>query len=204
MPTSAAEKAPEMASLINDIEAGVSTNSIIRKNPKFAFRSRDIDALRVQLTNEEYKYKNRPIEVVYLWGEPGTGKTRSIYEQHGAENVYRITDYPRSGLRFDGYNRSQDVLVFEEFYSDKVPINQMLNLLDIYPLELPARYDNKVACYTKIYIVSNIPLEQQYKFEQKEMPATWTAFRRRIHRIEHMTKKEESWTQQTLDFDSKL
>lgn len=44
----------------------------------------------------------------------------------------------------------------------------MLNYLDIYPLMLPARYGDKVACYETVYIVSNWSLEQQYETVQKE------------------------------------
>lgn len=54
------------------------------------------------------------------------------------------------------------MLVFEEFHSE-IPISAMLNYLDIYPLMLPARYHDRIACYTEVYITSNIPLEDQYR-----------------------------------------
>ena len=57
----------------------------------------------------------------------------------------------------------------------------MLNYLDIYPLSLPARYNDKTACYTKVYITSNLPLEKQYWGEQWDRPETLRAFLRRIH-----------------------
>ncbi len=85
------------------------------------------------------------------------------------------------GISFDGYN-GQDVLVFEEFNS-QVPIEDMLNYLDIYPLHLPARYNDRVACYTKVYLTSNLPLEKQYRAEQWDRPETWRAFLRRIHNV---------------------
>ena len=85
------------------------------------------------------------------------------------------------GISFDGYH-GQEVLVFEEF-SGQVPIEDMLNYLDIYPLSLPARYNDKTACYTTVYITSNLPLEKQYRGEQWDRPETWRAFLRRIHNI---------------------
>jgi hypothetical protein len=63
----------------------------------------------------------------------------------------------------------------------------MLNYLDVHPLNLPARYSNRQACYTKVYITSNIPLEKQYKNVQYDEPATWAAFLRRIHHIVEFT-----------------
>lgn len=38
----------------------------------------------------------------------------------------------------------------------------LLNYLDGHPLTVQCRYQNKVACYTKVYITSNIPLRSQY------------------------------------------
>ena len=61
-----------------------------------------------------------------------------------------MTNYRASkGISFEGYH-GQEVLVFEEF-SGQIPIEDMLNYLDIYPLSLPARYNDKTACYTKVY-----------------------------------------------------
>ena len=92
------------------------------------------------------------IIVTYIYGKTGCGKTRSIYEKHGAKNICRITNYKGSrGINFDSYSSLHDVLVFEEFHS-QVPIGDMLNYLDIYPIMLPCRYNDKVACYTKVYI----------------------------------------------------
>ncbi len=64
----------------------------------------------------------------------------------------------------------------------------MLNYLDICPLFLPSRYTNKVACFTKIYITTNIPLEKQYKQVQDDEPDTWQALMRRIHKVYKLDK----------------
>jgi len=89
------------------------------------------------------------------------------------------------GVFFDGYS-GQDVLVFEE-YNSQIPIEEMLNYLDIYPLNLPARYNDKVACFTAAYITSNIPLHFQHKEIQTNRPETWKAFLRRIHKVVEYT-----------------
>ena len=38
----------------------------------------------------------------------------------------------------------------------------MLNHLDGYPLLLPCRYFNRQACFTKVFIITNIPPDAQY------------------------------------------
>ena len=59
----------------------------------------------------------------------------------------------------------------------------MLNYLDIYPLTLPARYTDRVACYTTVYITSNVPLSEQYMDIQRYQLETWRAFLRRVQNI---------------------
>ena len=179
LPAEAEETSPKMFQLLQDVEDGISTVEIIRSNPGFAFKSRDIDALRETLTAEQFESAKRDVKVYYLFGETGTGKTRGIYERHPAADICRITDYNgKNGVRFDAYH-GQSVLVFEEFHS-QIPVNAMLNYLDVYPLKLPARYNDRTACYTTVYITSNIPLEQQYPEIQRNKLETWRAFLRRI------------------------
>ncbi len=182
LPNEASEKSPKMAQLMQDVKDGYSTTEIIENDPSFAFKINDIDALREKLFFERFRKENRPVKVNYLYGDSGTGKTRSIYEKHPPEDVYRITDYSgQSGARFDDYH-GEPVIVFEEFHS-QVPISAMLNFLDIYPLRLPARYRDRVACFDTVYITSNIPLEQQYQEIQRKELETWHAFLRRIHSV---------------------
>ena len=182
IPPERAEKHPEMFRLVQNIRDGMTTTEIIDDNPAMAFRVRDIDLLRQTLTAEKYAVENRPLQVSYLYGASGAGKTRSIYETHDPRSIYRVTNYRAArGVSFDGYH-GQEVLVFEEF-SSQIPIEDMLNYLDIYPLALPARYNDKTACYTMVYITSNLPVEKQYRSEQWDRPETWRAFLRRIHTV---------------------
>lgn len=182
LPSECEEKDPKMFRLLQNVKDGLSTTEIIDDTPSFAFKSRDIDVLRETYLSERYRTQNRDITVTYLFGASGTGKTSGIYAKHPASEICRITDYNgKNGVRFDAYHE-QDVLVFEEFNS-QIPIEAMLNYLDIYPLMLPARYTDRTACYTKVYITSNLSLSEQYIFERRNRPETWKAFVRRIHHV---------------------
>lgn len=182
LPSESEEKDPRKYQLLQDVREGLTTTEILERNPSYALRTREIDALRDKLTYDQHKDKNRTVEVIYLFGASGTGKTSSIYKNHPASEICRITDYGRrDSTRFDAYH-GEDVLVFEEFNS-QIPIEMMLNYLDIYPLHLPARYSDRLACYTKVYITSNLPLHEQYKAEQLSRPETWNAFLRRISKV---------------------
>lgn len=180
LPTEREERSPAMTKLLQDVKDGVATVDILEETPGFAFKVKDIETLRETVTAAKYRSQMRKLTVYYLSGASGVGKTYGIYQAHPAEDICRITNYgDKNGVRFDAYH-GQPVLVFEEFHS-QIPIESMLNYLDIYPLELPARYYDRVACYTTVYITSNISLEEQYPEIQRGKPETWRAFLRRIH-----------------------
>lgn len=168
----------DLADLYDAIKAGQSNFEIIENNPEYMMCLDKIERARQTIMENKYKSTFRELDVTYVTGKTGTGKTRGVMEKYGYENVFRVTDYLHP---FDNY-KQQDVVVFEEFRSS-LKIQDMLNYLDGYPLELPCRYTNKIACYTKVYIISNIRFEQQYEQVQQDYNETWQAFRRRVKKI---------------------
>lgn len=166
----------DLDELYSMIESGMSTYEIISQQPSHMEKINIIERVRQILVQEAGKTEFRNLIVTYIFGATGTGKTRYVMEQYGYESVFRVTDYSHP---FDNY-LGQDVVCFDEF-SSNLRIQDMLNYLDGYPLELPCRYSNKWACYSKVYIISNIELKFQYSNVQVENPEVWQALLRRIH-----------------------
>lgn len=160
------------------IQDGASNAKILRELPSALFHVPSIEAARQTLLEEQYRTQYRQMHVEYMFGKTGVGKTRGIMEKYGYENVCRTLNYAHP---FDNY-ACQDVLLLDEFRSS-LPISDMLNFLDGYPLMLPCRYSDKVACFTKVFVVSNISFEKQYPNIQVTEPETWEAFKRRFHAI---------------------
>lgn len=169
----------DLADLFDRIRSGASNYEILEESPEYMFHIDKIERARQVIKEEEFKEKFRKLTVTYIWGRTGIGKTRYVMEKYGYTNVYRVTDYAHP---FDGY-RGEDVIVFDEFRG-QLKIYEMLNYLDGYPLELPCRYANKQACYTKVYLISNIPFDQQYPDVKTKEPETWLALKRRIHKFQ--------------------
>ena len=163
------------------VEAGASDGEIMRAYPSSMNHLKNIEQARQTLLEEKYGVDWRTVEVTYIWGETGVGKTRSVVEKYGYKNVFRVTNCTHP---FDGY-KGQDVILFDEFRSS-LKFSDMLAYIDGHPVMLPCRYADKVACYTKVYIISNIPLEKQYPLVQVEEPAGYAAFRRRIEEVYEM------------------
>lgn len=123
-----------------------------------------IGKLRLAYFRDKFAEERRlNLKVNYITGKTGSGKSRDILDEHGDRNVYRVTDYEHP---FDSYTL-EPVLVLEE-YRSSIKLGDILNYLDIYPVDLPARYSQKVACYDTVYVVSNWTFEQQYSDIQKE------------------------------------
>lgn len=186
----------DLADLYDSIKSGLSTYEILEEYPDFLTKTDYIEKTRQIIINEEFKNKFRKLSVTYIFGQTGTGKSRGVLERYGYENVFRVTNYMFGG--FDGY-KGQDVIIFEEF-SSSFKIQDMLNYLDGYPLELPCRYANKIACYTKVYIISNISLIQQYESVQMNYPEIWNAFIRRIHKVVYYAAIDNFIEYETKEF----
>ena len=168
----------DMAELYRLIKDGYTDTEIFEINNDYIREVDRINKIRTTLLIDKFKDTRRNIKVIYISGATGTGKTRGVLDTHGDSNVYRVSDYKHP---FDYYS-CQPVLCFDEFRSS-LRLSDMLNYMDIYPIQLPSRYSNKVACYETVYVVSNWKLEAQYPEIQQHDQESWSAFLRRIHEI---------------------
>jgi len=167
----------DLADIIDLIEQGFTLQQIMLLHPGNYLRYRN------NIEHALQNYKERIVEnqfrkltVTYVYGKTGVGKTSTIMKHYGFNKVYRVTDYKHP---FDTY-QGQEIIIFDEFHS-QIKIESMLNLLDGYPLRLPARYNDKVAQYTKVYIISNVTFDKQYPNIQKYSKETYDALLRRIN-----------------------
>ena len=92
--------------MIND---NMSNSEIIQANQDYIMQIDKLDKLRNTILTDKYKDTVRlDLEVIYISGATGTGKTRHVMESSGYSNVYRVTDYIHP---FDSYS-CQPVICF--------------------------------------------------------------------------------------------
>lgn len=178
LPAESDRRMKQSEAILAMIEAGASNAEILRAYPSAMNHLPRIEQARQTLLEEKYRDAFRGLKVTYIWGKTGVGKTRGIMERYGYRNVYRVTNYKNP---FDGY-KGEPVILFDEFRSS-LPLEDMLKYMEGYPLNLPARFSDRAACFEAVYVVSNIPMEKQYSQVQLEEPETWAAFLRRFERI---------------------
>lgn len=95
----------------------------------------------------------RDISVVVHVGPPGTGKSWSVWHSEKMDDIYALTMYGKGSTWFDGYT-GQPTLLIEDF-KGQIDYQELLRILDIYPLMVQIKGGSCMAKWTKVYITTN-------------------------------------------------
>lgn len=143
---------------------------------------------------KERKAKGQKLEVIWIFGAAGTGKTRFAKEQAAK----REKDFFITGSSRDPFQRysGQDIIIYDEARPNDIPFSDLLKLLDPYgeDVSAPSRYYDKAICAASYFITSPYsPLA----FYQKIMGENWAEqsdgfdqLLRRLSLVIQMTTKE--------------
>ena len=179
----------DLTDIMHDIENGMSFYDLSKKHGnRFIRVMKWAKEYRQAYLENKYKRQFRKMQVFYIYGSAGCGKTSYVFNKHGYDDVYRTTNYEFGWV--DDYN-GEKVLFLDEFRSS-FKISEILDYLDGQPIRIHGRHFNRVACYDTVYIVSNIPLAEQYTKIQQSEPATWAAFLRRITAVYNFDISKET------------
>lgn len=113
------------------IASGEDNAQILGEHPEYLRDISHIDRTRQTILEEKYRNVFRRMNVTYISGPTGVGKTRSVREGCGYANCYSVSDYKHP---FDGY-RGQAAILFDEFHNS-LPLVNMLWLLGLFPVGL--------------------------------------------------------------------
>ena len=181
----------DMNEFTADVLSNMSKIELFKKYPHLTLNAYNkIAQIQQDAIYEKYKNTIRDVWVTYIYGKEDAGKTTYCERVLGYEPFQTsiVGEYNTTGM-FDEY-QYQDVIIFDEFDS-QLDITKMNKYLDGRPCSLPARNHNKVACYTKVFIISNYPLEYQYRkaiADGKE--PSYKGFCRRIKEIIYMPERD--------------
>jgi hypothetical protein len=181
------------------IELGLTPTEIIMKQFSYRRYSGMIKQAYYDKRKSETPFV-RDMKVVYHVGESGSGKSYTsskIVEAQGEDAIYMLTDYERGG--FDSYN-GQPILFMDE-YRGQLRYAILLQVLDVYKVEIGSRYNNTAALWTEVHITSVYPPEMLYDKMVKEHQSidTLRQFLRRINTIVYHYKQSGTYFAYEMD-----
>lgn len=112
------------------------------------------------------------LDVMVFFGKPGRGKTRFAYKNW--PNLYAIP--LGKGVWFDGYNKEETVLIDD--FKGQMPLNDLLRLLDLYPIRVQTKGGHVWFTPKRIIITSNQLINDWYNYDSRSDEEQ--ALRRRI------------------------
>ena len=100
----------------------------------------------------KYKEPQRPVgpvNIIWFWGDTGCGKTRAVYQDHEADEIFK----PISYKWWEGYDGHKIVLL-DDFRKDFCKFHELLKLLDIYPYRVETKGGSRQMHAHTFYITS--------------------------------------------------
>lgn len=131
------------------------------------------DKLRAQ---QQYNNGDKP-DVHVRWGKPGTGKSRYVYDEHKAENIYELNlgDGNSKSVWWSGYEGESIILIND--FNGELQWKYLLRLLDRYPFQMQTKGGHCWRLCKSIYITSNSHPMDWYPNEE------WGPLQRRLNTI---------------------
>lgn len=158
-------KRSDWTQAVEDLQSGVSVDQVISTFPHMLPAQR---ALR-EFKNLLLKPKHREVNVIVLYGEAGTGKSRYAYEKYP-----ELYSKPR-GDWWDGYT-GQSTILLDDYYG-YLSYSELLRVLDRYPYNAQIKGGFVWAQWDTVVITSNKPPSKWYS--QGLTPA----LRRRLNKV---------------------
>lgn len=120
---------------------------------------------------------DRNVKVKVYWGDTGTGKSLSVYNEArdlGIKLYKKIRGSDSGTIFFEGYT-DQEGLLLDEFEGSKTfSLSFLLELLDRHPLTLNTKGTHEHALFTHVWICSNIDPEMWYpNANKRQLVALW-------------------------------
>lgn len=186
-PTLGAGKRTDLLKVKEDIDSGMSLVDLYDKH--FDSCAGNFKFFREYKFQKELAEANklRDVEVILYFGVAGSGKTFRAFDKNPGAYILHKSN---NGLWWPGYDR-QKTVIFDDFDGTWMPISTLLRLLDRYPMHVEDKGTSMPACWTKVVITSNLPIEDWYPDAYQKCPERLEAVKRRISYSVYFDKKYE-------------
>ena len=173
----------DLKSFYEMVESGATNQELKKMFPKLYEKNvNKIHKFRADAIEEKYKYSLRDVEVTYIYGPPGAGKTRKVFMDNNPRDIFSVDHYDNS--MFTSYE-FEDIILMDEFVDSKLDPQMLNKLLDNPAVHLRGLCTADYAAYHKVFIVSNYSPSEIYSNlkESTKDYAVYKAIQRRIHNV---------------------
>lgn len=176
-------KRNDLHDVFDMLRDGASMVSVLEAQPASFMRyQRGIQAASHLLRTREASTKLRDVEVIVVWGPPGSGKTRWVWETYGGGSMYTLS-LSGSTVWWDGYDGQETVLMDD--YAGQIPYRTLLTYLDRYPVQCPVKGSMVWLSATRIILTSNLHWSDWYQ-QDTQGRRDPSALQRRIGQVRHV------------------
>lgn len=179
------------------VDAGASDYELAQLYPTLFLKECNKLTLLRNVKNIDYSKQRRDVEVFYIYGSAGSGKTTYVEDLTIYDSCFSVDTFDNSA--FTGY-KGEQTLIIDEF-KGQFSLQFMNRLLDGSPVKLRGLNSLVPACFKKVYIISNYKYTDLYKKDQEENIDAFNGFARRLHNIVYIYGNFQSLQERKTFFE---
>lgn len=173
---------------VNLILSGASDSELMQLDSSNFLATNDNKIARIRESRfDHYRRLYRSVDVTFIYGPSGVGKTTYLARQYTPEQAFDVTNYDNS--MFSNYNY-QDVIILDEFVGN-LSCRAFNLLVGFKPVDLRGLGCAKVSAYHHVYIISNYDLPTIIRKMTNNDHVLYKTIDRRINRIVHFKSENE-------------
>jgi len=151
----------DWADIVRMVKDGNTDAQVIESHPAAAPHTKAIGAVRFAFQQDQHR--TEATELIVLWGEPGTGKTRTAIGLCEPGSYFLVNSDGKS-LWWDGYDPTQhQTVIFDEFTGSRCPLTFLNQLADRYDINVQTKGSYVRFLAKRIIITSNFNPTEWYK-----------------------------------------
>ena len=147
----------DLVTLKDNIANGLKVDTIVMDDP-IAFHQYGRTLNKIEDLAMRKKFRTEMTMGTWYWGRTGVGKSHVAFQDFTPDTHYV---YPNDNGWWDGYTQ-QETVIFNDFRGE-VPYNEMLQLIDKFPMTVRRRNREPIPFISKsIIITSSLPPSEVY------------------------------------------
>lgn len=174
----ATKKKTDVAVIKDLIKEGLNIQEIMKHND-FTLNFNNLKLVEKLITLNEPSRPVAPIEVIWIWGKSGIGKTRYVFDKYPHDEVYRPVNYKW----WDGYD-SHKIVLIDDYRKSFCSFNELLTLTDIYPFRVEIKGGSRQVAFTTLIFTS--PRSPESTWESIAGEEKLEQLTRRITKVIHL------------------